>query len=90
MSSLSQVLQLHKNMRAQEDPEFSEFLEKTGQSKDSYTIIDKPEVMLHSEEAVLESLYGGDKINDEDHLYTSCALVTTNKEAHLINNKVRE
>ena len=78
-------------MRAQEDPEFSQFLEETGQgNNNSYTVINKPELMLHSEEAVLESIYGREKINDEDHLYNSCVLVTLNKEAHRINNKVSE
>jgi hypothetical protein len=87
-----QVLTLTKNIRAQSDEEFSKFLEQTGEGKFKeehlpYVMIDKPGVMMPSQSSLLQSIYEG-KLNDEDYLYKSCVLCTTNRHAEYVNNVV--
>lgn len=86
------VLRLSKNIRAKNDPEFAAFLEETGEGRfngqiSSYVQIDKPGVMMPSQSSVLKSIYEG-KLADEDYLFKSCVLCTTNKQAEEVNKIV--
>lgn len=86
------MLTLSENIRAKNDTEFAQFLEETGVGRYNgrqlpYVKIDKPGVLMNSQAAVLETIYGG-KLDDEDYLFRSCVLCTTNKQAEYVNNVV--
>ncbi|GMS81775.1 hypothetical protein PENTCL1PPCAC_3950, partial [Pristionchus entomophagus] len=86
------VLTLTKNIRAESDEEFAEFLEDTGEGKYKgdhlpYVLIDEPGVMMPSQPSLIQSIYEG-KLDDEEYLFRTCVLCTTNKHAEYVNSVV--